>query len=256
MKNYLFALCISLVLPAVSQAAIITFDFTGRLVVVDPSDNLFSNNGQPYTPISASLSYDTVSGIGSSGMTITMAQPWNGNVATFHDISMTRQTGTNLITGQVLVDWGTPNMPLHIEWDATGLFNAINLGLQPGDVLSGTDLYFDANGNGVQDIGEYRADIGSAMPYSETYVDAYHSLIGVTPGYMPEGPAPLAATANTMGLDGTTPFPGFRGFINIGSGNSMHVTSVSNIPIPAAVWLFGSGLLGLVGVARRKKAAE
>lgn len=27
------------------------------------------------------------------------------------------------------------------------------------------------------------------------------------------------------------------------------------VPIPAAVWLFGSGLLGLVGTARRKKAA-
>ena len=29
---------------------------------------------------------------------------------------------------------------------------------------------------------------------------------------------------------------------------------VSNIPVPAAVWLFGSALLGLAGVARRKKA--
>ena len=29
---------------------------------------------------------------------------------------------------------------------------------------------------------------------------------------------------------------------------------VSAVPVPAAVWLFGSGLLGLVGVARRKKA--
>lgn len=27
------------------------------------------------------------------------------------------------------------------------------------------------------------------------------------------------------------------------------------IPVPAAVWLFGSGLIGLVGMARRKKAA-
>ena len=26
------------------------------------------------------------------------------------------------------------------------------------------------------------------------------------------------------------------------------------VPVPAAVWLFGSGLLGLIGVARRKKA--
>jgi len=29
---------------------------------------------------------------------------------------------------------------------------------------------------------------------------------------------------------------------------------VSTVPVPAAVWLFGSGLLGLVGVARRKSA--
>jgi hypothetical protein len=29
---------------------------------------------------------------------------------------------------------------------------------------------------------------------------------------------------------------------------------VSEVPVPAAAWLFGSGLLGLVGVARRKSA--
>ncbi len=29
---------------------------------------------------------------------------------------------------------------------------------------------------------------------------------------------------------------------------------VSPVPVPAAVWLFGSGLLGLVGIARRKAA--
>ena len=32
------------------------------------------------------------------------------------------------------------------------------------------------------------------------------------------------------------------------------IADVSAVPVPAAVWLFGSGLLGLVGVARRKKA--
>ena len=30
--------------------------------------------------------------------------------------------------------------------------------------------------------------------------------------------------------------------------------SVSAIPVPAAVWLFGSGLIGLIGIARRKKS--
>jgi hypothetical protein len=32
------------------------------------------------------------------------------------------------------------------------------------------------------------------------------------------------------------------------------VVDVAPVPIPAAAWLFGSGLLGLIGTARRKKA--
>lgn len=30
---------------------------------------------------------------------------------------------------------------------------------------------------------------------------------------------------------------------------------VSAVPVPAAAWLFGSGLMGLIGIARRRKAA-
>ena len=59
--------------------------------------------------------------------------------------------------------------------------------------------------------------------------------------------------------------------INWGAVNSSAITSVTFrvtgvqnmdsiidnitavVPVPAAVWLFGSGLLGLVGIARRKK---
>ena len=44
-------------------------------------------------------------------------------------------------------------------------------------------------------------------------------------------------------IDGA--FPGFNANFDF----------VAAVPVPAAVWLFGSGLLGLVGVARRKKAA-
>jgi probable HAF family extracellular repeat protein len=32
------------------------------------------------------------------------------------------------------------------------------------------------------------------------------------------------------------------------------MTPISTVPLPAAFWLFGSGLLGLIGIARRKAA--
>lgn len=47
----------------------------------------------------------------------------------------------------------------------------------------------------------------------------------------------------------------------VGNGTITHTLGLDNfsvtiapVPIPAAAWLFGSGLLGLVGIARRKKA--
>ncbi len=45
--------------------------------------------------------------------------------------------------------------------------------------------------------------------------------------------------------------------INLGSGSAAgdFGLELTAVPVPAAVWLFGSGLLGLAGVARRKKAA-
>lgn len=39
------------------------------------------------------------------------------------------------------------------------------------------------------------------------------------------------------------------------TGDTLIAKASPVVPVPAAVWLFGSGLLGLVGVARRKKAA-
>jgi len=40
-----------------------------------------------------------------------------------------------------------------------------------------------------------------------------------------------------------------------GSASDSLIVNVGPVPVPPALWLFGSGLLGLVGMARRKKAA-
>jgi hypothetical protein len=47
------------------------------------------------------------------------------------------------------------------------------------------------------------------------------------------------------------------GSATLGTDGTLTITgnSTAPVPLPAAVWLFGSGLMGLVGVSRRRKAA-
>lgn len=44
------------------------------------------------------------------------------------------------------------------------------------------------------------------------------------------------------------------GTLNYAYVDNVLYGGLSTVPIPAAAWLFGSGLIGLIGIARRKKA--
>ena len=44
------------------------------------------------------------------------------------------------------------------------------------------------------------------------------------------------------------------GALTISSMQYVEFTAVSTVPIPAAVWLFGSALLGMVGIRRTRDA--
>lgn len=77
--------------------------------------------------------------------------------------------------------------------------------------------------------------------------DARGGTLGVLGIPMASGPFPgwnatFGGTATVTGMDESATIP------------SPDIIA-HHVPVPAAVWLFGSGLLGLVGVARRKKAA-
>lgn len=256
------ALVSTALLTAPSSAAIYEFHFTGQYTLVD-------NRGaaMDQQPISSTLTYDDAANTGfSAGMTISDFDTF-GHTANIHDISLQRYQGTNLIVGNMLGDWnGNEGVPISMVWDASGLFNALDYGLQAQDVISGT--YLKRNGTVI-------ADVGSATPASDG-MTIYSGTV------LDQGPAPLAMTTlNTTALCSPgadcignpvsgggpftddniagsplidSPFAGLNVNFDIGSGNSLTVLSVSEVPIPAAAWLFGSGLLGLIGMAWRRTA--
>ena len=76
------------------------------------------------------------------------------------------------------------------------------------------------------------------------------ALMQLTPTGNPGEFSVITLDGDGTGTPGTAMTAGpFVGFSPTFSGIA------TAVPVPAAVWLFGSGLLGLVGVARRKKAA-
>ncbi len=243
-----YVVLVSAACSGAANADIYNFDFTGRMTVTAGGQVVQGSDVGTYggyqTPISASLTYDTVTGLGNSALSISLGASFLGNPAIFHDISLTRIGNTNLFNGQLLADYGnTSNIPLHIEWDATGFLNAVNSGAMiVGDKISGNTLYRD-----VLDDGSYSQTVipslGSAKPYSDTL------LLG-KPGLY-QHYAPLAATAGTQGIN-SGPFNGVKVYLDIGSGNSMYVTSITPVPEPEAWGMMLAGL-GLVGWAARRR---
>jgi len=137
-----------------------------------------------------------------------------------------------------------------------GLFSAGTLeielmGLIPGSdfdqliVNGGIDLNADAGGGGMLDILlGFAPSVGDAFTVIEN--DGVDSVSGIFFG-LAEG----ALFEETFGGQLVTFDITYMG----GTGNDivLNVASVSTVPLPATVWLFTSGLLGLVRISRRKK---
>ena len=111
----------------------------------------------------------------------------------------------------------------------------------PDSIGTGTSLVFSTSGTG--DFTSLWFAGGSA------------GTMYVAPGYVSEAALDGTATYAAATFAGLGLTPGTYEW-TWGSGASADslTLNVGAVPIPAAAWLFGSGLLGLIGVARRKKA--
>jgi len=121
-----------------------------------------------------------------------------------------------------------------------------------GDVFNNLALlqiaYFDAN-DGFLGVDEIFADTQGNQAYLLTpqtgEFESDWTLMEVS-GIAPENTTSAQILLLHILTDGTP-----AGGAIFWDDASLEVSAV---PVPAAVWLFGSGLLGLVGVARRRKA--
>jgi hypothetical protein len=127
---------------------------------------------------------------------------------------------------------GTFNLEANI--DASGALNGgtfsiggtvDSLGFNSGTLLTGNLTAF-----GFPDLGD----------------DPLEFLFSVTGG----DAAGLYGSIGGIVLTGGTGFTGDFAFDFSGDGTA--VADVAPVPLPAAVWLFGAGLLGLVGVGRNR----
>ncbi len=93
-----------------------------------------------------------------------------------------------------------------------------------------------------------RVYLGFSGPGSY-YTDSAYNL-GADPIF-----SNISHSASTLGIQFSIQGVGIQSLSDESRAMDNLTITAAPVPVPAAAWLFGSGLLGLVGVARRKKAA-
>lgn len=115
--------------------------------------------------------------------------------------------------------------------------------------------FFPLFSTGPQGVGTFAQVFGSGSSVAVFWTSIYFAA-GIGPNnttsdfeWLDGAPASTAFALLSGGPDGDE-FVACPVGLNGPGGSCVELTST--VPIPAAVWLFGSGLLGLLGVARRK----
>jgi len=156
-------------------------------------------------------------------------------------------------------------IPIHIE------FEAINFG--PGSILGGGAPQDPVSGSILYEAGSTTSTIDSIAAIDLT-IDGYSYLLDDV-GFTTTGTSLVFQCITTIPSSNCGIGPSGKDFVlkwnqvtllptffsysiqDIGdywSTIEFAHFSITAVPIPPALWLFGSGLLGLVGMARRKKA--
>ena len=212
-------------------------------------------DGNAYNNISDYTGLTSVSNI-----TAASDNPFSSNIWTAHNIQVftegtysfdTSLGGGGLESGMLTLTVGAGQLGMHMlfDWGSTQNMDVAVL-------ASGTETFF---GSGV---GNFQHNTTCSAAGSNCLYNAgvASSFAGNTTANRPAGTQSWMLTSIDgdgdaipgIAMAAGGPFEFFQANFN---ANMTATAKPSAVPVPAAVWLLGSGLLGLVGVARRKKAA-
>ena len=187
----------------------------------------------------------------------------NANAALiFTDINITSNSLSFTIDGD-MTGYTAPTTTVRQQYFAVGYSDSL---------CSGCSSDFGANPNNISQSIFSNQNISSSGYTGKWGAEQngswsrYGSLIagGITGGPRTINYSWTNNLFDTLATDGVMTFYWGTNFNSEGSyyteiasfnyvGNGQF-DSPNSVPVPAAVWLFGSGLIGLVGVARRKKS--
>lgn len=177
-----------------------------------------------------------------------------GGIKAWFDLDSTQSSTWDSDTGALslhvkLYDSASLTTPLGSASATSNNFLGTHLnapGAQDGGVIGTMTWNFDSAATGLLGLG--------ASILVQTFLD--RDYVTSAAGFNANSFQGVDQTEGFITLWGADGYDGIDGFdtaqTTLGTDLVMHV--VTPVPVPAAVWLLGSGILGLVGLARRPRS--